>query len=140
MLEARRYLARISGPLLDRFDLFVHVQPVQTKALIDAPPSEPSETMANRVTSARQRQQYRFRRCAIHCNADMSSRQIKRYVTLSSRSKKLLEDYATKVRLSGRALHRTCKVARTLADLDHSEQVTEDHVALALTLQQARWA
>ncbi len=138
--EARRYMSRISGPLLDRFDLFVQVAPVQTRELVEAAGAESSAAMAHRVTEARAIQQHRFRRCRVFCNAQMSNRQLKRYASLDAPTKLLLQAYAEAHDLSGRAIHRGCKVARTLADLDGQPQITEEHMALALTMQQARWA
>ena len=64
---------------------------------------------------------------------------MKQFVPLNERSKILLEDYANRHALSARVLHRTCKVARTIADLHKQNQVNEEHVSLALMLQQARW-
>jgi len=69
----------------------------------------------------------------------MNARQLRRHVPLDDGSRRLLEGYAELHNLSARALHRTCKVACTLADLKTSEDVTEEHVGLALTLQRARW-
>lgn len=138
--EARRYMSRISGPLLDRFDIFVQVAPVQTRELVEAARAEDSATMAARVAAARDRQQHRFRRCRIFCNAQMSNRQLEHHAALDSNTKLLLQGYAEAHDLSGRAIHRSCKVARTLADLDGRPEITEEHMALALTMQQARWA
>jgi len=95
--------------------------------------------VAARVARARERQQARFARGRIHCNAQMDGRQVRRHVPLDAPSRALLEEVATHHGLSGRALHRTCKVARTLADLDGSEEVTDEHLMLALTLQRARF-
>ncbi|MCC6750034.1 MAG: YifB family Mg chelatase-like AAA ATPase [Deltaproteobacteria bacterium] len=137
--EARRYRGRISGPLLDRFDLFISVGPVPTKALLGGEPGESSGAIRERVARARRRQAERFRRKRIHCNAQMSARQLGRHVALGTRSTALLTEYAEAHRVSARALHRTCRVARTIADLEDRDDVTEEHLLLALTLQQARW-
>ena len=109
--EARRYISRISGPLLDRFDLFVRVAPVRTRELVEARRSEASSAMAGRVAVARQRQEHRFRRCRVHCNAQMSTRQLRRYAPLDGGTRRLLQSYAEAHELSGRAVHRSCKVA-----------------------------
>ena len=138
--EAQRYRGRISGPLLDRFDLFVFVSPVRTGQLMEQADAEPSAAMAGRVARARALQEHRFRRCKIHCNAQMSIRQLRRHVQLEPSARGLLQRYADARGLSGRAVHRACKVARTLADLDGHEPVTDEHLSLALTMQQARWA
>jgi len=137
--EARRYLARVSGPLLDRFDLFVQVAAVRTGDLLAQGESERSADVAARVARARERQQRRFARARIHCNAQMSARQVARHVPLEPSTRELLARYADAHGLSARALHRCCKVARTLADLQEQDAVDEEHLLLALTLQQARW-
>jgi magnesium chelatase family protein len=139
--EARRYLGRVSGPLLDRFDLFVPVAPVGARALLEpAAEAESSAIIRGRVTAARERQQRRFARSAIHCNSQMSARQLRRQAPLSGSGRALLGDYAELHELSGRAIHRACKVARTIADLEASETINDEHLALALSFQQARWA
>lgn len=139
--EVRRYLARVSGPLLDRFDLFVPVAPVPARALLEpAIEAESSATIRARVTAARERQERRFARSTVHCNAKMTARQLRRYVPLSASGRALLGDYAELHGLSGRALHRACKVARTIADLEGSEAVGDEQLALALSLQQGRFA
>jgi magnesium chelatase family protein len=137
--EARRYVNRISGPLLDRFDLFVPVEPVDPRALMSADAAEDSAAIRARVAEARLRQQHRFARSGIHCNAQMSNRQLRRHVPLGSEARELLASYAELHGVSARALHRACKVARTIADLEQSDPVTDEHLLLALSLQQARW-
>ena len=113
---------------------------MRTRELVEQARSEGSAAMAARVAVARDRQLHRFRRCRIHCNAQMSNRQLKRYAALDGPTRRLLQGYAEDHDLSGRAVHRSCKVARTLADLSGAEQIAEEHMALALTMQQARWA
>jgi magnesium chelatase family protein len=137
--EALRYVSRISGPLLDRFDIFVQVSAVRPRQLLSESEAEDSATIGGRVAEARRRQQLRFARASIHCNAQLSGRQLRRFVPLDSASRALLESYAELHPLSGRALHRTCKVARTIADLEGVEQVSEEQLCLALAMQQARW-
>lgn len=137
---AQRYRGRISGPLLDRFDLFIQVSRVQTRRLMaGGAQGEGSADIAARVATARELQRHRFRRARIHCNAQMNSRQVKRYVQLSPSARELLLDFGEARQLSARALHRVCKVARTVADLWEMEAVGEDHLSLALTLQRSRW-
>ena len=108
--------------------------------VVEVARSESSKSVAGRVAEARNRQLHRFSRCRIFCNAQMSNRQLRRHAVLDTSTKKLLQGYADAHDLSGRAIHRSCKVARTLADLEASPQITEEHMALALTMQQARWA
>jgi magnesium chelatase family protein len=136
---ALRYVSRISGPLLDRFDIFVQVSAVQTRQLLGESEAEDSAAIRGRVAEARRRQLRRFARSSVHCNAQMSGRQVRRFVQFGDAERALLERYAEIHQLSGRALHRTCKVARTIADLEGVEQVSDEHLCLALAMQQARW-
>jgi magnesium chelatase family protein len=138
--EAQRYRRRVSGPLLDRFDLFVQMTQVGTRELLayEGAENEGSTTIRERVIEARKRQQQRFARSGIRCNAQMSGRQLRRFVPLGQSSRQLLESYAEARGLSGRAIHRTCRVARTLADLEGDDAVTEEHLSLALAMQQGR--
>lgn len=137
--EARRYRNRISGPLLDRFDIFVRVAKVPTRALIDDSPEESSTVIRARVTAARARQIERYDKFGITCNAQMNNQLLKKFIRLNSSTKRLLEAYADKYNLSARALHRSCKVSRTIADLNGDEEMKDEHLFLAMTLQQARW-
>lgn len=137
--EATRYSGRISGPLLDRFDLFVRVRGVPAQELLSAPRGEASSTIAARVSAARERQAFRFVRSRIHCNAQMSPRQLRRFVPLSESARLLLAEFADAHGVSARALHRTCRVARTIADLADRAEVDEEELALALGQQQERW-
>lgn len=137
--EVKRYAARISGPLLDRFDLFVRVRALPAATLLSAEQGETSADIAARVAAARARQIDRFGRAKITCNAQMSPRQLRHWVPLDAPSRMLLTAYADARGASARALHRACRVARTIADLDGEETVGEETLALALAFQQDRW-
>jgi magnesium chelatase family protein len=137
--EALRYAARVSGPLLDRFDLLIPVDRVETRELLANEVAETSETIRSRVCEARLRQQRRFAGTPIHCNAQMSPRQIRRVIPLGQGARHLLQEVAEKQGLSGRALHRACRVARTIADLENQENVSDAHLLEALSLQRGRW-
>jgi len=136
--EARRYYNRVSGPLLDRFDLFVRVEPVPTALLLEGAASEASASIAQRVAAAREIQRGRFKRCKPRCNAQISAGAIWHHCKLTASSRELLQAYGQAHQLSARALHRSCRVARTLADLSGAEQAEEEHLALALSMQQER--
>jgi magnesium chelatase family protein len=137
---ASNYRQRISGPLLDRFDLFVHVSRPPTKKLLDCQTGETSAQILNRIAAARRRQQKRFTKTRIRCNAEMNGRQIARYATLSAAARDVLERYAEHHQLSGRAVHRTIRIARTLADLSRrTMEIADEDLVLALQLQQGRW-
>ncbi len=122
----------MSGPLLDRIDLHVEVPAVAFRDLTNARLSEGSEAIRARVTAARQIQQKRFRRARIHCNAQMSSRQIKAHCTVDQDGVRLLEKAIAKLGLSARAYNRVLKLARTIADLSDQRQIATDHIAEAI--------
>ncbi|MCB9554994.1 MAG: YifB family Mg chelatase-like AAA ATPase [Deltaproteobacteria bacterium] len=138
--EVGRYCARLSGPLLDRFDIFAAVQPPETNALLDsASEREDSATIAARVADARKRQHRRLASFRVRTNAQLRGRKLHQAIKLTAPQQELLLDYAKQYPISVRALHRTCRVARTIADLDQRDQLRDEDLLLALTLQQARW-
>ena len=127
------YMGRISGPLMDRFDLRVEVPPVAFTDL-DLPPSgDSSATVAARVRAARDRQASRFQgHPAMRVNADMEGRLLEEVATPDPEGRALLTRVAERFGLSARGYHRVLRVARTIADLDGSEAVRQPHVAEAL--------
>ena len=131
--EMQRYLSKISGPLLDRIDLHVEVAPVPFEKLSDTRPSESSAAIRDRVKTAREIQTRRFINSkAVHYNAQMSSRQIRKYCPLEPDSFQLLKSAMERLSLSARAYDRILKVSRTLADLAGRENITSDHIAEAI--------
>lgn len=128
------YLGRISGPLMDRFDLRVDVPPVAFTDL-DLPPSgDTSATVADRVARARLRQSDRFADQAnLHTNADLEGQMLDEVATPSEEGRALLTRVAEKFGLTARGYHRVLRVARTIADLDGSESVQQPHVAEAVS-------
>ncbi len=128
------YLGRISGPLMDRFDLRIEVPPVAFSDL-DLPPSgDSSEAVAARVNAARDVQADRFRDLAdVHQNADAEGAVLDQCATPDAEGKALLLKAADRFGLSARAYHRILRVARTIADLDQSDAVLRHHVAEALS-------
>lgn len=117
----QKYLGRISGPLLDRIDLQVEIQPVSFDALADRQPAEGSEAIRERVTRARRVQAARFAaERDIHCNAQMNHRLLTEHATPDREGQKLLRDTMMRLDMSARAYDRILKVARTIADLDYS--------------------
>ncbi|UUC44892.1 YifB family Mg chelatase-like AAA ATPase [Flavobacterium cerinum] len=132
-MEMQRYLGKISGPLLDRIDIHIEVNPVPFEKLSDTRNSESSQEIRKRVAAARQIQVRRFERYEnIHYNAQMGSRQIREYCALDNESLHFLELAMKRLQLSARAYDRILKVARTIADLDGSEAVHSAHVAEAI--------
>jgi magnesium chelatase family protein len=130
----RRYRARISGPLLDRIDLHVDVPRLPPSELRpDAPPGESSAEVRNRVTRARQLQVQR----AGNVNARLGQAETMAHCRLADRDQALLERAIDALQLSARAMHRILRVARTIADLDQSDDIKTQHLGEALGLRRA---
>lgn len=129
----QRYLARISGPLLDRMDIHLSVPPVAYDDLASRSSAESSDTIRERVRAARERQLMRFREApGIYANAHMGPRELSRFVRLDGATEVVLRRAIERLGLSARAFHRVLKLARTLADLAGDEGVGPAHVAEAV--------
>jgi magnesium chelatase family protein len=129
----RQYLARISGPLLDRIDIHLEVTPVPFKDLTHPGPGEDSRSMRNRVISARQIQQARFKGMdKMICNASMGPSLRRNFCELDGSGRSIVQLATEKLGLSARAYDRILKVARTIADLEGSSQIRAPHVAEAV--------
>ncbi len=139
-MEMKRYLGKISGPLLDRIDIHIEVTPVPFEKLSEERKGEGSITIRERVTRARELQTKRFADAVtasgcglgIHYNARMGSRQVRAYCTLDEASKSLLKNAMERLNLSARAYDRMLKVAGTIADLGGSTAIKGDHIAEAI--------
>jgi magnesium chelatase family protein len=127
-----RYQRKISGPLLDRIDIHVQVPRVEIEKLSDKRRVEPSEQIRARVMAARARQSDRFAQSQLLTNADMGPREIGTFVPLDATSEAILARAVQQLQLSARAYHRVLKLARTIADLEHCDQVEANHLAEAL--------
>ena len=131
--EMQRYLSKISGPLLDRIDIHIEVTPVPFEKLSDERKSETSVEIRKRVTSARELQTKRFEESKIvHYNAQMNTKQIRKYCVLDDASKELLKTAMERLNLSARAYDRILKVSRTIADLEGSESINGSHIGEAI--------
>lgn len=130
--QIHRYLSKLSGPLLDRIDIHVEVDNVTYDELQTDALAEDSATIRARVNKARAVQLARLRASGKRTNSQMSSSDIKKYCKLDKQSVELLKDSFEKLNLSARAYNRILKVARTIADLDGSDNITSRHIAEAL--------
>jgi magnesium chelatase family protein len=139
----QKYLGRISGPLLDRIDLHIEVVPVPFNKLAEAPSSEKSEAIRERVIKARKVQAKRYENITgVFCNAQMSSRLLREHATPDEAGQRILKNAMEKLDLSARAYDRILKVARTIADIEESENLQAHHVAEAVqyrSLDKAGW-
>ncbi len=138
-LQTRKYLSRISGPLMDRIDIHIEVPTLKFRELSDDAGGEKSEVIRERVKKARDVQIERFNRSTgsrrkekIFCNAQMSAKQIKKFCQIDGDSKSLLESAMNKMGLSARAYDRILKVSRTIADLSGMENIKPEHISEAI--------
>lgn len=131
--QVRKYLGRISGPLLDRIDLHVEVVPVPIGKLNEAPTGEPSHVIRQRVIAARAIQSKRFAGVkGVYNNAQMTPKLLNIYAHPDAQGQQIMKMAMDRLGLSARAYERILKVARTIADLDNSESVTSRHIAEAI--------
>jgi magnesium chelatase family protein len=130
--KIERYVAKISGPLLDRIDIHIDVPAVKFKELSSALPSESSTTIRERVVRARRIQLERFVDEGIYANAQMTPRMLRKYCPIDDESQQRLEHAISRLGLSARAYDRILKVSRTIADLDGREQIAPQHVSEAI--------
>lgn len=134
--EVRQYLGRVSGPVLDRMDICVEVQQAAFEELSGAGEAESSAVIRERVLMARERQLARFRGTGVRFNAAMGSGQIEKYCRLGEKERSYMEEMFRVMQLSARGYHKILKVARTIADLDGSEDIRELHLAEAICYRQ----
>ena len=129
----RRYLNKVSGPLMDRIDLHIEVTPVPVTELGKTLPSESSAVIRERVLAARAIQTERFKdNPTVHCNAQMTSKLTRQHCQLSDECRTIMEQAMNRLGLSARAYDRILRVARTIADLAASDQITIEHLSEAI--------
>ncbi len=128
----KRYLGKISKPLLDRFDICIETMQVNYKELQERKDGESSSDIRKRIDVAREMQKSRYKNQSIWYNSQLTPRTIKKYCHLDAKEQSLLEQAFIKMNLSARAYHRILKVARTIADLDQSEKITSRHISEAI--------
>lgn len=141
--QVTKYLAKISAPLLDRLDLHIEVAPVEFDQISSAQKEESSAKIRERVQAARELQSARFKGTNITCNARITSEIIHEVCAVSGSANEMLKSVFEKMGLSARAYDRILKVSRTIADLDNSEIIDKQHIALAVqyrTLDRKYWS
>ena len=141
-LDVKKYLSRISGPLLDRIDIHIDVPAVPYRDLASTAPDESSAQVRPRVNAARQLQQQRYATDGLFCNAHMLPKHLRTYCQLDPGGRQLLEAAMGRLGLSARGYDRVLKVARTIADLAGATAIGAEHVAEAVqyrSLDRERW-
>ena len=140
--EIRRYLNRISGPLLDRIDMHIEVESIPAEKLSETALSESSDSIRRRVEAARQVQLARYKDIGIHANAELNARTLAASCRMKPSAQALLLASTERLRLSNRAYTRILKVARTIADLDGFDEIEDAQIAEAVqyrTLDRKYW-
>ena len=132
-LQIRRYLSRISGPLLDRIDMNLEIAGIKFKDLDGLEKGDSSRQIRDRVNKTRKVQEQRFKNCpGIHANGLMGAKEIDQICRICDKSRMLLEKSVQRLGLSARAYHRILKISRTIADMENSENILFHHVAEAV--------
>ncbi|MFA5143936.1 MAG: YifB family Mg chelatase-like AAA ATPase [Candidatus Omnitrophota bacterium] len=131
--QVHNYRSRISGPLLDRIDLHIDVQPVPYQRLNSNIPCESSAEIRERVDKTRLVQKERFKGEDILCNAHMSHNQVRKFCVLDKEGNELLKIAMDELNFSARAYDKILKISRTVADLANSENITTEHVSEAIS-------
>jgi len=127
-----RYQKRISGPFLDRVDIFVEVPHIDYEKLTDDRLGEKSDKAQARVEAARSLQRERFDRTKLACNAEMTPTEVREFCRVEESAQSLLKAAMKQLYLSARAFHRILKLARTIADLENPDIIKAHHVAEAI--------
>jgi len=130
--QVAMYRRKLSGPMMDRVDIYIEVPAVKYEKLTSESSENQSQTIREKIEKSREIQKQRFLQETILTNSEMNIPQIKKYCEHDQKSKELLKKYVDSGKLSARGYHRILKVARTIADLDNSENIKYDHIAEAL--------
>jgi magnesium chelatase family protein len=131
-----RYQKKISGPLMDRIDIFLDIPRIEYEKLIDDRPAEVSSDVRARVQKSRQLQTGRFNGSKLTCNAEMTAVEVKQFCKIDAAAQALMKTAMKQIHFTARSFHRTLKLARTIADLDNSEPIKTSHLAEALQYRQ----
>jgi len=130
--EISRYHKRLSGPLLDRIDIFIDVPHIDYEKLTEDKPVETSEKVRERVKASHEIQVKRFQGTKLKCNADMTPKEVKEFCIVESAAQSLLRAAMKQLHLTARAFHRVLKLSRTIADLENGDIIKIYHIAEAL--------
>lgn len=129
----QRYMKKVSGPILDRIDLIVKVQKVETETLVASNyKKECADQVAQQIAMARSQQSKRYESHGIQTNAQMSNHNIETFCVLKPKTRLLMKQATEKLQLSGRGYFRLLKVTRTIADLAHADNIESEHIMEAL--------
>ena len=131
-MQIKRYLGKVSRPLLERFDLCMEVLPVGFSELKNTTPSEASADIRKRVERARNLQKTRYEKLGISTNGELSGNEVTRFCMMTEEAKKQVEEVFDRFSLSARTYHRVLKTARTIADLAEEDIITKEHLSEAL--------
>jgi magnesium chelatase family protein len=134
-----RYKNRISGPLLDRIDVFVEVPRIEYEKLVAPPNAESSERVRERIKRARDVQHRRFEGTSLITNSEMGAVEVWDYCQLDEAAQALMQAAMKQMHLSARGFHRVQKLARTISDLNGSDKIEVTHVAEALQYRPTAW-
>jgi len=134
--QIQRYHHKISGPLLDRLDIFIEVPRLRYEEVTGTKAAEPSQRIKKRVEEAREKQRQRFSGDSVSCNAQMGPQHVQKYCVLDEAGRNLMRQAFVRLHLSARAYDRILKVARTIADLDCSPKIQTRHLAEAIGYRQ----
>jgi len=131
-MDIKRYQSKISGPLLDRIDMILEIPRENIDTILEHQQGENSESLRTKVVSARKLQQERFKDSNLKANAHMTAKEIQQIIPLDDRCKDFLSQAANSLNLSGRVVHRTIKLARTIADMNQEASIQIKHLAEAI--------
>jgi magnesium chelatase family protein len=131
--QIARYKKKLSGPIVDRIDLWVEVSRVEHDNLSEKPDKPVNKEIRERIVGAREIQAKRFVNKNIKTNGEMSAKDLVLTVNLSEDVKKILNDSAKMLNISARSYHKLMKVARTIADLENSPEIEKNHILEALS-------
>ena len=130
--QIKKYQSKISGPLLDRFDIILEVPREKVDKILEKTKGESSETIREKVIKAWQMQQKRFKNENINTNSQMTAKHIDKYIQMQPEAENFLKMAVKSLNLSPRVIHRIIKLARTIADFDWVEKIWQQHIAEAL--------